>query len=162
MSGAATSVWDSLTGAVSRAWGAVTRTASNVWSSVKGTAVSAWNSVSNAARSAWNSVKSGAGALWDTVSGGLSRGWDWLKQQASEVGEALGGRQRGLTPDERTYAHEVFGDVIDYDVIVVARGHGGSTGASRTLGNLIALQDGYFVDDTLDLTPQGARRSSTR
>jgi hypothetical protein len=100
-------------------------------------------------------VRSGASALWDTVSTGLSQGWDWVKRKADELETAVEGRQRGLTADERAYARDVFGDAIDYDQIIVARGGLATTGASRTLGNLIALQDGYFVGDTLDLTAAG-------
>jgi hypothetical protein len=65
------------------------------------------------------------------------------------------GDERGLTSGERAYAHEIFGDSLDYDVILINYNGLASTGASRTTGNTINLEAEEFVPGTFDLTGSG-------
>lgn len=80
------------------------------------------------------------------------------------IGGAIGGavvgniattRYRRLTPDERTYAREIFLDSIDYDIVEITRNSMAAEGAARTVGNSINLLDHHFVGDTMDLSPGG-------
>ncbi len=71
------------------------------------------------------------------------------------AGNALSTRSRPLSRDERIYAHEIYLESISYDDVRITRGSGASSGAARTTGNIINLQDHHFVGDTLDLSPRG-------
>ena len=73
------------------------------------------------------------------------------------IGDAATTRKRSLTSAEIAYAREVFKDSIDYSEITITRDSMISTGAPKTLGNVIHLRSdwGHFVGDTLDLTEKG-------
>ena len=71
------------------------------------------------------------------------------------LGDMASRRERSLTSDERHYAWEIYHDAVDYDAIRITRGAALSTGAARTLGNTINLQDEHFVGDTMELSDAG-------
>jgi Domain of unknown function (DUF4157) len=71
------------------------------------------------------------------------------------IGDLASRRERSLKKEERDYAWDIYHDAVDYDAIRITRGAALSTGAARTLGNSINLQDEHFVGDTMDLSPAG-------
>ena len=71
------------------------------------------------------------------------------------VGDIASRRSRSLTGDEKAYLREIFHDAVDYDKVTITRGSALSTGAARTVGNTINLQDQHFVGDTMDLSDAG-------
>ena len=71
------------------------------------------------------------------------------------LGDMASRRERSLKQEERDYAWDIYHDAVDYDAIRITRGAALSTGAARTLGNTINLQDEHFVGDTMDLSPAG-------
>jgi hypothetical protein len=71
------------------------------------------------------------------------------------IGDVASRRSRGLTGDEKTYLKEIFHDAVDYDKVTITRGSALSTGAARTTGNTINLQDQHFRGDTMELSDRG-------
>lgn len=71
------------------------------------------------------------------------------------VGDIASRRSRSLTGNEKTYLREIFHDAVDYDEVTITRGSALSTGAARTVGNTINLQDPHFVGDTMNLSDAG-------
>ncbi|HEU5383681.1 MAG TPA: DUF4157 domain-containing protein [Ktedonobacteraceae bacterium] len=71
------------------------------------------------------------------------------------IGNALTTQSRGLTPEEITYAREIFRDSLDYSAIRITKHSMFSAGASRTIGNTINLEDEYYDGDTMNLTDSG-------
>jgi hypothetical protein len=71
------------------------------------------------------------------------------------IGDLASRRERSLKQEERDYAWDIYHDSVDYDAIRITRGAALSTGAARTLGNTINLQDEHFDRDTMDLSPAG-------
>jgi hypothetical protein len=70
--------------------------------------------------------------------------------------------ERPLFDSEIKYAKEIFADSLDYSVIRITRHNLASTGASKTIGNTIHLQDGdekypLFAQDGKNLTEIGRR-----
>ena len=59
------------------------------------------------------------------------------------VGDAVSRDSRGLRSDEIAYAKDIFGDSIDYAPIKIVRNSMISTGASKTLGNSMYLEDDW-------------------
>ncbi len=73
---------------------------------------------------------------------------------------------RGLSTKEILEAETIFGDQIDhwpddptaafiYNEIVIQKGGFAATGATRTVGSVIYMQDRFFQPGSLDLTPSG-------
>lgn len=91
-----------------------------------------------------------AGAVAGAIIGGLGG-----LVAGAVIGDRVSRRERGLSPDERLYAKEIYHDAVDYDAIRITRGAALSTGAARTLGNTINLQDEHFDGDTMTLSPSG-------
>lgn len=91
-----------------------------------------------------------AGAVAGAIIGGLGG-----LVAGAIVGDIASRRERGLTGDERDYAWDIYHDAIDYDKVRITRGSALSTGASRTIGNTINLEDHYFVRDTMELNEAG-------
>lgn len=71
------------------------------------------------------------------------------------IGDQASRRSRSLSSTEKTYLYEIFRDSVDYDDVTITRGSAFSTGAARTIGNTINLQDGQFAGDTMDLSDDG-------
>ena len=73
------------------------------------------------------------------------------------IGEHATARRRRLTPDEISYAKEIYQDSVDYTKIEITRDSLYAAGAPRTLGNTIHLKSswGHFKRDTMDLTDHG-------
>ncbi|WP_223258396.1 eCIS core domain-containing protein [Thermogemmatispora tikiterensis] len=71
------------------------------------------------------------------------------------AGDRLSQQRRSLTPDEIAYAREIYADSLDYSAITITKHSILSSGASRTVGNTINLEDVYYDGDTLNLTPEG-------
>ncbi|MCW5581070.1 MAG: DUF4157 domain-containing protein [Luteimonas sp.] len=71
------------------------------------------------------------------------------------IGDAATHRSRDLTIAEKIYLHEIYLDSVDYDKVSITRGSAFATGAARTIGNTIHLQDRYFAGDTMDLSDEG-------
>ncbi|MBX5457215.1 MAG: DUF4157 domain-containing protein, partial [Thermogemmatispora sp.] len=71
------------------------------------------------------------------------------------AGDRLSQQRRSLTPDEIAYAREIYADSLDYSAITITKHSILSSGASRTVGNTINLEDDYYDGDTLNLTPEG-------
>jgi len=63
--------------------------------------------------------------------------------------------ERSLTSSERSYAHDIFEDTLDYGSITITRGALASTGATRTVGNTINFEESEFTPGTFDLTSDG-------
>lgn len=63
--------------------------------------------------------------------------------------------ERSLTDAEERYATTIFKGSLNYRVIRLTRGNVASTGASRTIGNTIHLQDGLIEHGSFELTQQG-------
>jgi outer membrane protein OmpA-like peptidoglycan-associated protein len=63
--------------------------------------------------------------------------------------------ERSLTSSERSYAHDIFQDTLDYGSITITRGALASTGATRTVGNTINFEESEFTPGTFDLTSDG-------
>ncbi|WP_198506822.1 hypothetical protein, partial [Dyella ginsengisoli] len=79
---------------------------------------------------------------------------------AGLVGGAIAGdmatrRSRSLSSAEKTYLREIFRDSVNYDAVTITRGSALSTGAARTVGNTINLQDEHFVGNTMNLSDAG-------
>jgi hypothetical protein len=91
-----------------------------------------------------------AGAVAGAIIGGLGG-----LVAGAVIGDIASRRERGLTQSERDYAREIYHNAIDYDAIRITRGAALSTGAARTLGNTINLQDQHFKGDTLELSDAG-------
>ncbi|WP_081838956.1 DUF4157 domain-containing protein [Thermogemmatispora carboxidivorans] len=71
------------------------------------------------------------------------------------AGDRLSQQRRSLRPDEIAYAREIYADSLDYSAITITKHSILSSGASRTVGNTINLEDAYYDGDTLNLTPEG-------
>lgn len=73
------------------------------------------------------------------------------------IGNTASTKERPLTSDEKSYAHEVFQDSIDYSRITITRDSLFAVGAPRTIGNTIHLKSSWnhFKGDTMELTEEG-------
>ena len=91
-----------------------------------------------------------AGAVAGAIIGGLGG-----LVAGAIVGDIASRRSRSLTSDEKTYLREVFHDAVDYDKVTITRGSALSTGAARTTGDTINLQEEHFRGDTMELSPSG-------
>jgi uncharacterized protein DUF4157 len=91
-----------------------------------------------------------AGAVAGAIIGGLGG-----LIAGAIIGDRASRRERGLSQEERAYAHEIYHDAVDYDAIRITRGAALSAGAARTLGNTINLQDEHFKGDTMELSEAG-------
>jgi hypothetical protein len=91
-----------------------------------------------------------AGAVAGAIIGGIGG-----LVAGAVVGDIASRRSRSLTSDEKTYLKEIFHDAVDYDKVTITRGSALSTGAARTVGNTINLQEEHFKGDTLELSDAG-------
>jgi len=91
-----------------------------------------------------------AGAVAGAIIGGLGG-----LVAGAVIGDLASRRERGLSQPERDYAHEIYHDALDYDAVRITRGAALATGAARTLGNTINLQDQHFKGDTMELSDAG-------
>lgn len=71
------------------------------------------------------------------------------------IGDIASRRTRNLTSDEKLYLREIYHDAVDFDRVTITRGSAAATGAARTLGNTINLQDEHFKGDTMELSDAG-------
>lgn len=71
------------------------------------------------------------------------------------LGDMASRRSRSLSGPERDYLQEIYHDSVDMSQVTITRGSALATGAARTLGNTINLQDEHFDRDTMDLSDAG-------
>jgi hypothetical protein len=93
----------------------------------------------------------------------------WLDDIGSAISDAVGSvadaaasivddfdtKSRGLTGPEITAAKDLFGDTIDYSLVVIERNSLYNAGSSRTIGNTIALTDSKFSGNGMTLNAAG-------
>lgn len=71
------------------------------------------------------------------------------------LGDMASRRSRSLSGPERDYLQEIYHDSVDMSQVTITRGSALASGAARTLGNTINLQDQHFDGDTMDLSDAG-------
>jgi len=97
----------------------------------------------------------------------IQRDWfddivDTVSSAGSAIVDSVGGmiddvdtKSRGMSAGEISAATELFGETIDYSLVVIERNSLYNAGSSRTIGNTIALTDSKFEGDALDLNADG-------
>jgi hypothetical protein len=73
------------------------------------------------------------------------------------LGDLATRRTRSLAQPERDYLWDIYRDSVDYGKVTITRNSIASTGAARTLGNTINLQNEHFKGDTMELSDAGLR-----
>jgi hypothetical protein len=82
------------------------------------------------------------------------RGYDDGFQSLQNISKHWEG-SRGLSGPERSNAQSVYQDSIDYDKVSIVGGSVAATGATRTIGNSIYMEDELFDGNTSNLTAKG-------